>query len=668
MAITTVVADKVAPRGGPAGTSVVVTGSGFGVVAGHIIYDPLGANGGPYIIDASLWRDDRIEYTSPLGYSLPDRDNRFFLVQIEKDGASDGTTYPWWVPDSALTLVPPPSSRDLDYQWPAFEASQDTDDPRKAQAADFNRHLDRTLALEAGGGGAGGGGGWIMIRDITPTGGGVVGSKTYQTPENDVLQTAVTDTLNLDVLVNATGPRVKVNGIGANLTKIVGESYYAGVVPIAIAGTGSVVATQVLPDDTDGAIDTCAVTLQAGPVVLTCVFTGGYPGVQTELKAGDTFQIAGTTDTPADLIEIQDFGACDFASIAIAEGTSFSITGIIADRGTTVQDLAARVRARNSALAFGAAFDTDTTGAVDGVNTVKCNNVFPSFVDNGTTFPGIQTAFKGVDAGSQDTLVSNFDTVLYSSPHGDFSIASSTTYVQDKPIVCTSPGDYNDSATNFRIVATRVANAAVATFDKTIEVADIAPVVMVTQPAARLRSGGNDSTVAQNHLITATSNQNLTGAPDITVPVAGTWQGGGFVGGPKVWTRTIQIHDNDAKGIAAWAFVTPPTNNAGTAATIVGNQVNGGFVPRNVTFAAFSQTALIGAEVVTYTKLTAGIFTATNQPSNRNPVQGDVSNLADTYTVVALAVNPTTVFWNDAAAAASNSSGTAQLLALEELV
>ena len=517
------------------------------------------------------------------------------------------------------------------------------------------------------GGGGTGGGGWIMIRDITPTSTGAVGTKTYQTPENDVLQTAISSTLNLDVLVNATGPKVTVNGVVGNLTKISGESYYAGTVSITITGSSNVTAIQLLPDDSNGAQAAVAVTIQAGPVILTCTFAGGYPGGQTELKAGDTFQIVGTTNTAANLVEIIDFGACVYASIGVS-GTAFNITGTIADRGTTVQALAARVRARNASLAWGATFDTNTTGSVNGVNLVNCNNRYPAFADNGTTFPGGQTAFKGTEAGSQDTTVTFYDTLVYSSPHGDFAIGSPTSYVQNKPITCTNPGDYNDSATNFRIVATRAANNAVSTFNKTIEVADAAPIVTVAQPAARLRSGGNDGTSAQSHVITATSNQNLSAAPSLTVPVGGTWQGGGFAGGPKVWTRTIQIHDNDAKGTAAWAFTAAPTNNAGLSATITGNQVNGGFVPRSVTFAAFSQTVLINVAVVTYTKLTAGIFTATSNASNRNPTQGDTSDIADTYTVLALAANPTTVHWNDVAAASSNSGGTAQLLSLEEAV
>jgi hypothetical protein len=94
----------------------------------------------------------------------------------------------------------------------------------------------------------------------------------------------------------------------------------------------------------------------------------------------------------------------------------------------------------------------------------------------------------------------------------------------------------------------------------------------------------------------------------------------------------------------------------------------GGFVPRDVTFAPFSQTVVINVAAVDYTKLQAGIFTSTNQASIRNASQGDVTNLVDTYTIQVMAVNPATVFWNDQAAASANSGGTAQLLAIEEVI
>lgn len=152
MALSVLQLDKVTPRGGPDATSVVVTGSGFGVVQGSITFDPLGEHGGPYpVVTITLWQDDRIEYVAPSGFSLPDRDNRFYDVHIQKNGATDGLAHPWWVPDSALTIGPPPVSSGLDYQWPSFDAgpNQDVDEPTVWKAADFNRTLDRVLSPDA---------------------------------------------------------------------------------------------------------------------------------------------------------------------------------------------------------------------------------------------------------------------------------------------------------------------------------------------------------------------------------------------------------------------------------------------------------------------------------------------------------------------------------------
>lgn len=657
--------DTVTPRGGSAGTPVVVRGGGFGIVPGRVVLDPLGA---AITAAPTVWIDDRVEFLVPAGLQR----DRFLTLYIERAGASDGAPIPFWVP------IAQGDTEILDYQYPTYDAGVELDDanadnPRKAQAADFNRQLDLSLALEAAiGGGAGAGGGWVMIRDIAPAAGGAVGSKTYQTAENDILLSAVSDTLNIVVIVNATGPKVTVNGIVAELTKVAGESYYEGIVPISILGSGNVTVIQILPSGANGASMSCALTVQPGPVVLTCTFAGGYPGAQTELRAGDTFQLVGTTDTPADLIEIQDFGACDFAAVAVAAGTSFSIVGTIADRGIVVQDLAARVRARNPATAFGPTFDTDATGSVDGVNTVQCNNVYPSFNDLGTVFPGARTAFKGFESGTQNTEVLDFDTLVYSSPHGDFSVASPAAYAVFKPITCTNPGDYNDSAVNFRIVATRVANGTVNTFDKVIEVADTAPTVVVSQPAARLRSGGNVGTSAQDYLITATSDQNLVSAPDIAIPIGGSWLGSGFVGGPKVWTRTVQIHDNDAKGTAAWVYGSVPTNKAGIAASISGNQVNGGFVLRTMTVSAWpNREGAIGTQVSNTAKLECSNLSKGPSGSLDYTYSPTTADAANEYTVTQPTgvANPSGNLWynKDLINALSNTLGFQQV-ELEEVV
>lgn len=524
-------------------------------------------------------------------------------------------------------------------------------------------------------GGGAGGGGWIYVSDLLPQTTETISDKVWQDAGNTVLQSATTDQATVKVEVRASFPEVDVNGTLGSLTRDVSGGFYSGTVDITLAGAGggdTILATVTTPDGDAGATDSMVATVDAPPELLTLSFTGGYPGSQTELKAGDTFQVTGTTDKNADAIEIADFEASDAVQLlAFAEGTSFTVSMVVGDRGDVAQLQSINVRARASSGAFGSVRNSNVGGGgVDGTDVINLNNIAPSFVDNGTTFPGGQTAFKATEAGSQDTTVNDFDSVVYSDPTGvDFTIGSPSTYVQNKPITCANPGTYNDSSTNFRIVATRNANDSSATFNKTIEVADVAPVLTITQPAARLRSGGADGTAVQAHVITATSDQNLSVAPDVGVGVVGggTFQGGGFVGGAKVWTRTLNVDDADAKGSGAWVLNSGFTNNAGIAGTIAGTQTNGGFVARTLTFGPFATTTAMNVEVVDFSKLTAGIFTSTNQTALKQPI-GTPPSVTNGYTIDSLGINPTDVIWLDTAAAGANSGGTAQITNVEETV
>lgn len=535
---------------------------------------------------------------------------------------------------------------------------------------DILESLDQRLdVLEAVGVSLGvGGTGWLNVRDVTPTTTGAVGNRIWQTPEQDVLLSAQTDVTDLDVSIQASGPRVLINDVGHDLTQVAGESHYEGVFSITIPGSGDIVASLVTPEGVEGALHSVTMLVQAAPEVLTCLFTGGYPGAQTELKAGDTFQITGTTDAPAVAIDIQDFGAFDASLEVIVEGTSFTVTGTIADRGTSVQDLPARVRAQDSIGAVGATFDTDSAGTVDGVNRVKLNNLFPTATIGASTYPGIQAALKGSETATVVMTTADLDTIAFDSPNGDLSVTNPTTDETPKTVQRIA-GSYNVSTNNFRATANRAANDATTVSQVVVRIANVAATFGVAEPAARLRSGGNDGTSIQSHSITITADQELLQAPVLDADAGGGTLIGAWVGGPEVWTRTLQVHDDDVKATYTWQNPSI-TNLAGLVTNAITGDVQyvlGGFVARNVTFPAFSQNGTINVEVVDYSKLTAGIFTSTNQPSTRNPVQGDTSNLVDTYTVLVLGVNPSTVFWNDLAAASANSGGTAQLLAIEEV-
>jgi len=353
---------------------------------------------------------------------------------------------------------------------------------------------------------------------------------------------------------------------------------------------------------------TVAVAMDVGPIILTAVI-GDLPGVQTTVKAGDNVQITGTVEIAATHIRLVGGDAFDSLTWQTVSGGTFAITGRISSN-SGVQSCT--LEARN----------VSNTSGIQKVssNTIQLDQTVPVISARVIGYPATQTAFKGVEAGTVTTTVTDYTSIVYSSPHGDFEIANTTTYENSKAITCTNPGDYNDTSSNFRIVASKASNNSSTTVNTIIEIADVAPLVTVSQPATRLRS----SAAGTNHLITCTSNQNLAGAPGLAVGVAGTWVGGAFAGSGKNWTRSLTITDAHAKGTGAWTYSSVPTNNAGIAANIAGTQNNGGLISRDLTLAAFGNEVVLGANVVTYTKC----MLSWRDPDTGNTIIKDVSTRA----------------------------------------
>ncbi len=531
--------------------------------------------------------------------------------------------------------------------------------------------------------------GWIYVTDLGGQSGGIVSDKLWQDAGQTVIQSGTSDTLDIEIDIKASYPLISVatlsgteefNVISATLPRAGDGSHYTGTVNYSLVSDPiyDIKVEVTTPNDNEpdcgiGACDNVLVGFDSPPELLTLFFTGGYPGSQTELKAGDTYQISGTTDKPANAIRLLNIDAGISQTLTFAEGTSFTVTMTIANRGISVQALAAHVQARNSAGGFGSTRTTDELGgSVDGTDLVNLNNIFPTFVDNGTVFPGGQTAFKGVEVGTQSTTVNNADTGSYTSPHGDFTITDPGVLATVKTITCTNPGDYNDSLTNFRIAANRAANDADATFNKQIEVADVAPTLTVTQPQTRLRA----DTPAVQYLITATADQNLIAAPVVTIPVSGNFIGGAFVGGPKVWTRTIEIEDGDATGISGWGLTGTIENNAGTTSTsITGDENVGGFISRQLVVAAWTvRETEIGHNVVDTAKLLCENLSKGGDGANGGTdfsYLNSLTNTLDSFTITSPSgvLNTTGDLWFnlDLANAVSNTTGTA-IIILEETI
>ncbi|MHA2064172.1 MAG: IPT/TIG domain-containing protein [Candidatus Thorarchaeota archaeon] len=129
--------NKITPRGGIPGTTVVVDGSNFGAVEGTITLD------GVSVTQITGWTDVSLSFVTPVGTS---RDGSYDLV-ITRDDLSDTSVEQFWIP------AVDPFAADIDYQLPSTEAGvfQNDDLPRRAEAAIFNRLLDMVSSGGAGG-------------------------------------------------------------------------------------------------------------------------------------------------------------------------------------------------------------------------------------------------------------------------------------------------------------------------------------------------------------------------------------------------------------------------------------------------------------------------------------------------------------------------------------
>jgi len=517
----------------------------------------------------------------------------------------------------------------------------------------------------AGGGGGAGGSGWVKIVDIDVPGGVALDKVFQDAPNNTILQSAKISALDIEVSIKASYPIVDVGGSLVTLSPSSDEGHYEGSVSVTISGTGPFAVTVQTANNTPGAVDACDLTLEEPPELLTLAFSGTYPGAQIELKEDDNFTIVGTADKDIDRVRVLDYGACKLEEFAVAVGTGFSVSATIDDEGNVATLRPARVQVRDAVTgAWSGTRDTNLLGGtINGVDLVNCNNLHPTVNIGAITYPASQQALKSSESASVAVTAANYDTITPSSPPAELNI----TGAPPSYTVTRVSGSYNVNTNNFRLTATRNANAAQTIAEAVVKIANVAPVITVLTPATRLRSGGNDGTSVQNHTITIQSNQELLSVA-MDEGASGTFTGS-WAGGPSNWMRRLQVHDDDAKGAFSWQnFVA--TNLAGIVQNTIGtggSYTLGGFVARTLTFAAFATQTPMDVVVVDFSKVSAGIFTATNQPALKQSI-GTPPPVTNGYTINAAGVKPTQVIWLDTAAAGSNSGGTAQITNVQEAV
>ena len=467
-------------------------------------------------------------------------------------------------------------------------------------------------------------------------------------------------------------PVVTVNGVNATMVIKGDGPVWTGEALITLDAPVNGV-SKIIAEHEDNAVSSCNVTLESIPVVQSAIFTSAYPGAQTELKAGDKMNITVTSDVDVVGYEVADFGAFVAASGSFAAGKVQAIANLtIADRGTVTLPQAFKVRVKKANGSWSTWYDTSTAGNVELKHVVKLNNTQPDIQFGTITYPANQSAIKTGESAVVNHTVTNYDTISYAST--ELTIANPAVYAPAKSVTFLA-GTYNVSTQNFTITATRAANGAVKTAGTVVFIANVLPVITLSLPAARLRSGGNNGTTVQKHTITLTSTQALKDQPSLNAP-EGTWADATWTpnAAKTVWTRGLNVHDNNAKGTFTFNSL-QAVSLSGTTQTAFGGSADyvlGGFVFRTLTVPAFpNREVAIGAYVADTSKLRCTNLGKGASGSLNFTYQATVGDVVNKYTITAptgVANNKGNLWYNcDAANASSNTAGTMKI-ELEEAV
>jgi len=515
--------------------------------------------------------------------------------------------------------------------------------------------------------------GGVWISDIDPTGSGNVGDKVFSSDGN-VLNYCLTDTSALTVSVLALPghtnyrPVVTINDVSVSLSEGANQPLWVGTYDIEYDFADA----SITVIHEDGARWSAVIDADTPAVIQTATFVNGYPSGQTELKAGDTFDVSVMTDVSIVSVIVDNFGAATGGTYGVS-GTNVGFTVTIADRGDVSTANGLRLRVVKSTGSTSANYLTTSQGSVDGKDKVNLNNIYPGITFNNIYYPVGQQAIKSAEDASVYHTVTNYDTIQYTTNGtGQLSITSPTTYQQYKRVDYLG-GTYNISSPNFRVSANRAANDATTVDTTTVWIAATAPTLSVSNPASRLRSGGNDGTSAQSHTIQIISNQNLITDPSVLKDTGGTWLGTNFTGGPTTWSRTLQVHDNDSKGTYNWGAIYGRglANLVSTTNTGDTQYVLGGFVSRTMTVLPQLQgkDTSINVEVSDYTKLsTTGsgqtLVWSVKSLTTRSTL-GDITDYqAFKWSASATFTKPTSIYILDTNAL--NSSSQASTFAIQE--
>jgi hypothetical protein len=492
--------------------------------------------------------------------------------------------------------------------------------------------------------------GAVFIEDLVPDQGNI--SKEYAESDNRITGgSSSPDVTEITVHILAFSahtnirPVVTVNGESVVWDTLPNPDsmIYRGTVLLSPFNFGTISAVHE-----DGPSYSIEVTEDAVPEITTLEFVGSYPGTQTELKEDDPHDIFVETDIDFVQIEIDNFEAGKHLLVPVASTTSSTITIVIADRGDLPIQQRARVRVQKSTGAWSAWIETS--------NQVTLNNLHPTVGPISIGYPLGQEALKDSEEATVSSTCSNFTDILYSSSSSEVSIPNETVYAPTKTNVVRIGGSYNVTTPNYSIQCTRSQNGAVTNRQAIIKIAHTDPVISLSF-SSYFRSGGNDGTFAQNHLITLNSTQDLLQAPTLADPPvgAGEWLSGWVYVDDDHYTRQLVVHDDDIKGSYSWGALSV-VNLAGKEVTTITAGTTyalKGFVSRSIPLEAFKNEAFMNVAAVNYSNVTLS-WSGKSLPNKRSVGTTTIPD-PESWCLDTLETNPTLIRILDTSATSSVS-------------
>jgi len=521
--------------------------------------------------------------------------------------------------------------------------------------------------------------GGVFIVGAAPGGSGLVQNTTESKIGKDIITLIKSDDTSIEVTVEWDGIAYDWNGtitlyaldstdtvVGSGVQITNGQAISSDSRRFTGSGTLTVdnTVTKILALHDQGTIGMCDFSFQGdGPVITDVKFVNGYPGSQTEVKEGDTFDLEITFDpngsTPV-AVEIDNFGAMKyhlFNNITPDGNNKVVITGTIDATSNSVQALPARVRAKNDFGTFGDYRDTDETGGTtDGTNLVNCNDLHPTINFGTITYSSGYDALKNSETATIAMTTSDLDSISYTSPTSELTITNPNTDESTKTVARAS-GDYNISTPNIQASAVRNANDAHTTASAIVKIAHVLPTIVVTENSTRFQKDPN----GKDYTVTITSNQQLRAIPALSAP-EGTLAGfSGSLPG-TTFTATITVDDADTNGTYTWQNLDAENlagltqNTIDTSGSNDNTYVIGGFTERDIYFDPQAIKMPLGTYVSDTSKLHAvdkDLITMTFYSDLNDHVRGfSITDSSGNYDP-----HGNYLYWNDVAERESNTTG-----------